>query len=157
MKQLLKSWLPIISGTKKYLAADLAHQLSRIINRRKFEVVYEGFIDLHNIDSEQPDIVIYDKENNLKAIMIVEICDNENFLSTRRTIEILSQIYQLEESFIYNMDTEKWYLIKKGDLAFEANSWSLYFWIDLNKLMYQKTRVWSHSLFKKHTLNLPLS
>lgn len=79
MKQLLKSWLPKISGTKKYLAVDIALQLSRIINRRKFEVVYEGFIDLHNIDSEQPDIVVYHKENNLQAVMIIEICSNENF------------------------------------------------------------------------------
>lgn len=136
MKNLLKSWLPLISGTKKFLAADLAHRLSRIINRRKFEVVYEGFIDLHNFDSEQPDIVVYNKEENLHAVLIIEICEKENLESTFRTIEILSRIYHIPESFIYDLENEKWFLLKNGSEKFETNSFSNYFDTDLNKLLH---------------------
>jgi len=135
MKQLLKSWLPIISGTKKFLAADLAFRLSRNINRRTFEVVFEGFVDLHNPESEQPDIVIYHKNENLRPVMIIEICDVDNMENTTRAIEMLSVIYHIEESFVYNIADEKWYLLKKGSTRFEPGSYSEFFKTDLNKLL----------------------
>lgn len=137
MKQLLKSWLPLLSGTKKFLAADLAHRLSRIINRRKFEVVFEGFIDLHNIDSEQPDVVVYHKENNFHPVMIIEICDKENIESTMRTIEILSKIYHIEESFIYDLENKNWLLLKNNSQVYEKSGYSDYFDFDINKLSNQ--------------------
>src|SRR3954468_17739536 len=112
MKQLLKSWLPIISGTKKFLAADLSFRLSRKIDRRIYEVVFEGFIDSHNPESEQPDIVIYHKNDNLKPVMIIEICDRENIESTCHVIETLSMIYHIDESFVYDLENDKWYLLK---------------------------------------------
>ena len=136
MKHLLKSWLPVISGTKKFLAADLAHRLSRIIDRRKFEVVFEGFIDLHNIDSEQPDIVVYDKDENLRPVMIIEICDTAHVEASLRTIEILSNIYHIDESFVYDMENEKWFLFKKETLQAESGSFSEQFETDLNKLLH---------------------
>lgn len=136
MKHLLKSWLPLISGTKKFLAADLSHRLSRLINRRKFEVVYEGFIDLHNIDSEQPDIVVYDKEDNLHPVMIIEFCDNENAEDTFRTIEILSRIYHIRESFVYNIENNIWYELKNGEDAFGISTYSDFFKMDLNRLLH---------------------
>lgn len=137
MKHLLKSWLSLLSGPKKFLAADLSHRLSRIINRRKFEVVFEGFIDLHNIDSEQPDVVVYHKEDNLRPVMILELCNKENLDATMRTIEIISKIYHIEESFIYEMESKTWYLLKLNSTVFEPRGYSDYFHIDINKLVSQ--------------------
>jgi len=136
MKQLLKSWLPVISGTRKFLATDLAHRLSRVINRRNFEVVFEGFIDLHNINSEQPDIVVYNKEDALKPVMILEICDNQSQESTVRTMEILGSIYHVDETFIFNMESGTWLLYRNGGHVFEKTSYSRHFNTDLSRLLY---------------------
>jgi hypothetical protein len=135
MKQLLKSWLPIISGTKKFLAADLAFRLSRKINRRMYEVVFEGFIDPHNPESEQPDIVIYHKNESLRPVMIIEICDSENINASQRAIEMLSVIHCIDESFVYDLENDKWYLLKKGTGFFEESSFSELFDADLNRLL----------------------
>jgi hypothetical protein len=137
MKQLLKSWLPVISGTRKFLATDLAHRLSRVINRRNFEVVFEGFIDLHNINSEQPDIVVYNKEDGLKPVMILEICDNQSQDSTLRTMEILGSIYHVDESFIFNMESGTWLLYRNESPEIEKTSYSRHFNTDISRLLYQ--------------------
>jgi hypothetical protein len=135
MKNLLKSWLPATSGTKKFLAAALSHKISKVLNRKKFEVVFEGFIDLHNFDSEQPDIVVYNKEENMNSVMIIEFCSKENLEPAFTTIEILSKIYHIRESFIYDIDKTTWHLLKNGSEKFEVNNFSEYFNMNMDQLL----------------------
>lgn len=140
MNHLIKSWLPPGSGTKKFLAADLAHRLSRIINRRQFEVVLEGYIDLHNVESEQPDIVVYDKGNNLQSALIIELCDSQNLVFTIHTLEILLKIYGLNESFVYNYEQNCWLRISADQQVPVEDSYSVLFKTDLNDLIAHESR-----------------
>ncbi len=137
MKQLLKSWLPPAAGTKKFLAGNLAHRLSRILDRRKFEVVVEGFLDLHNTDSEQPDIIVYEKGSILKPVLMIELCGEAEFESTVRTMEILSGIYRVDESFVCQLDSGIWLKTGLDFTVPETSSYSSNLRTDLNELLYK--------------------
>lgn len=138
MKHLLKSWLPPVAGTKKFLAANLAHRISRILNRRKFEVVVEGYLDLHNSDSEQPDIIVYEKDNGLKPVMMIELCGEPEYESTTRTMEILSGIYRVKESFVFHLATGKWLKTGLNHPITEESAFSSILKASLMDLLYQQ-------------------
>ncbi len=122
MKHFEKSWSQPLSGHKKFIAAMLSHSLSKLLNRRIFEVVNESFIDLQDWKSEQPDVIVYDIKDEYKPAMLIEFTDHAGLDSTIRTMEILSDLYHVPEAFIFDFETQKWFRINGHDVQESASS-----------------------------------
>jgi len=114
MAQLVKGWMGSTSGQKKFIASILAYELSRHLDRNRYEVVNESFIDINDLDSEQPDVVVYDKKDRYKPALVIECVNDDNRESTINTLEVLKTIYKIDEAFVYDMDHSDWYHLKEG-------------------------------------------
>lgn len=110
-----KNWFSQDSAYQKFLASVLSHHLSRMFNRKDYEVVNESYIDLHNMDSDVADVIVYNINNNFSADLIIELCTNEDLKSTLNSVEIISEIYRVKEAFVYNTSTSTWYKINDTD------------------------------------------
>ena len=108
MATLYKGWTLPEAGYRKFISSVLAYALSRDLVRKKFEVVHEGHLDLHNPYSDTPDICVYDVDNNLEPVMIVELCFDSNEKETLRNVEIIREIYSIKEAFVYNIESDRW-------------------------------------------------
>jgi len=133
MATLEKSWTRPEAGHRKFIATVLTHALSRQLMRTNFEVVQEGNIDLHNPDSDAPDVIIYDIRNNYTPVLMIELCTNATVEDTLRTVEIIREIYFVNEAFVYNIDSEEWHAITPGKLTF--TSISNQFKVELSELL----------------------
>ncbi len=131
----IKSWLSEQSPFQKFLSSVLAHHLSRTFNRREFEVVLDSYIDFHNMESDVADIVVYNVKKNFSTDMIIEFCHADDFKATINSLEIISEIYKIRETFIYNNTTSEWHLIADGIRM--KTSVSRVFKIDLNEILLQ--------------------
>ncbi len=103
-----KNWTLPDSGYRKFIATAITYALSKELDRKLYEVVHEGNIDLHDHESATPDIIVYDKSDNYAPVLIIELCSNDTAIDTITTAEIIKQLYLLKEAFIYNTDTEQW-------------------------------------------------
>ncbi|HNP97448.1 MAG TPA: hypothetical protein PKK99_00250 [Bacteroidia bacterium] len=103
------TWLTSSGTTKKFLSRQLTHYLSRLLDRNKYEAVYEGGLDVFNSSSEEPDVVVYQKENGLQPLMAIEICNSADVDSLNRRVCQLMDRFRLREFFLYAMDEKRWY------------------------------------------------
>jgi len=133
MKLFEKSWLQPISGLKKFTAINLTYSLSRLLNRRKFEVVNESYIDLHDFNSEQPDIIIYDINADYKPALIIEMTDHENFDSTILKMKIISKVYHIPDAFVFDLDEQKWFRVNGNNV--QSSSLSEKFGFNLENVL----------------------
>ena len=83
MAVLLRNWQDPETGRKKFIASVLLYHLSKKVNRNRFEVVQEGYLDLADLNSEQPDIIIYDKEKTKNIYIKYLIIEPMNFVIGR--------------------------------------------------------------------------
>lgn len=136
MVHLEKSWLFPVAGKKKFFSSTFYHRLSQEIDKKRFDVIYEGYADPADLDSEQPDIVIYDrKENAKRPALLVEFCTTRNQDDVLRTMEIVSRIYRTREAYVYNLETNLWFKFAEGVLQKEASSYSNLLVMDMNKIL----------------------
>jgi hypothetical protein len=133
-----RNWHAPESGRQKFLAAVLSHNLSTIISRRDFEIVNESYIDLHNMDSDVADVIIYNVKNNYAPDLIIELCSSEDFKSTAASVEIISEVYLIKEAFIYNLDSSEWFRVTDGERV--KNHYSRLFSVDLKDILDQAVK-----------------
>ena len=133
MATLEKSRVKPGSGYRKFIASVLTHALSREIARKNFEVVLEGNLDLHNPESDAPDVIVYAIHNNYAPTQMIELCDNASEQSTLKTMEIIREIYFVKEAFVYNYEKEVWYNCNSFQL--QLSSYSNQFQIELDDLL----------------------
>jgi hypothetical protein len=133
MHKLHKSWLDPRSGEKKFLASIIGYTLSKNLDRKNFEVVNESYIDWSDPFSERPDVVIYNLNQHHQTISVLEIADSGELEDIICSICINARIYQIPESFIYDLDKDCWYRIASGKI--ENTSYSSLFNIDFRELL----------------------
>ncbi|HRH64752.1 MAG TPA: hypothetical protein PLU53_00495 [Bacteroidia bacterium] len=103
------SWSSPADTTKKFLSRQITHRLSRFLDRRKYEAVYEGGLDVFNSSGEVSDVVIYQKENGLLPVVAVEICNKAELSEKTGIARQLMNRFRLKEFFLYTMDEKCWY------------------------------------------------
>ena len=118
----VKNWFSPNDAQQKLLAASLAYGLSKKLNRRSYETVNESHIDILALDSDIPDVIVYDLKNNFKPLLIVEFCIEEDLQSTLRTVEIIAAAYGIQESFVLNTTTGVWHRISSNTTSFSSRS-----------------------------------
>ena len=142
MEHFEKGWSHPFAGRKKFAASSLSYYLSKLLDRRKFEVVNESHIDLHDLNSEQPDVIIYDIKDEYKPIMLIEFTDHEGLDSTIRTMEIISKLYHVPESFVFDFDAQNWFRIN-GNIV-QQSSLSEKFGLNLKNILSQSLLRYSY-------------
>jgi hypothetical protein len=133
MEHLQKSWLLPLSGQKKFTASTLSYSLSKLLNRKDFEVVNESYVDIHDLNSEQPDVIIYNRNNDYKPAMMIELTNHSSLESTLHTIEIIAKIHHVPEAFVLDFDKQKWFRI--ADSVVTSSAASKVFGLDLQQIL----------------------
>lgn len=133
MATLEKGWTLPEAGYRKFISSLLTYALSRKLDRKKFEVVHEGNLDLHNPDSDTPDVIVHDIEDSYNPVLMVVICFDANEKDTLRTVEIIREIYAVKEAFVYNIESDHWISCTSSMFAF--TSYSALFKVELNQLL----------------------
>ena len=134
MVHLEKSWLPPIAGRKKFFSSAFYHKLSQELDKKRFEIVYEGYADPFDLDSEQPDVAVYDKENPINPVLLIEFCNNSNEEDVLRTIQIIREVYEAKEAYVYNFQSGKWFKFSNVPEQIPDASFSTLLNIDMNKI-----------------------
>ncbi|CAN5624360.1 hypothetical protein BH11BAC2_BH11BAC2_26600 [soil metagenome] len=111
MPKLEKGWLNPFSSRKKFISTSLSYGLSKLIDSKKFVAVSESYVDVHDLNSEQPDVVIYDVKNDFSPCMIIECSEHSDLQLTLNSMEIISNIYHVPEAFVYDLDQHSWYKV----------------------------------------------
>ena len=129
----VKNWISETDSRQKFLATVLAYGLSKKLDRRHYEAVNESHIDLQVYQSDIPDVIVYDIKLHLKPVLIVELCSEAELESTIRTVEIISTIYGIRESFVFNITNNQWKRIDSNSIV--SSSQSTFFNIDLQEIL----------------------
>lgn len=116
MSVLLRNWQDPLTGKKKFISSVLLYHLSKRVDKARFEVVQEGYLDLMDLNSDQPDIIIYDKENGYHPVMLIEMVHAGEWEKMAGNIAVLKQLYQLKETFLYDLDSGKWSAIDTASI-----------------------------------------
>ncbi|MEP7168621.1 MAG: hypothetical protein ABI855_04570 [Bacteroidota bacterium] len=130
-----KKWNLPLSGKKKFFATLFFHCLFGVIDKKIFDIVFEGFIDQLDINSEQPDLVVHDKKSGFKPVVLVEFCSKDNENDVLKTAKIMCHIYGIPESFIYNLESKKWYKFSRAGEEESVASYSDFIEINLNRIL----------------------
>jgi hypothetical protein len=145
MVHLEKSWLLPIAGRKKFFTSAFYYRLLQELDRKKFDAVYEGYADPYDLDSEQPDVVIYDRKDVSKAALLVEFCSDSNEEDTIRTMDIISKIYKAKEAYVYNFQSGRWFKFSNPDEQVSTTSYSNLLGIDMNKTIADSISKYYHA------------
>ncbi len=143
MIHLEKSWLPPIAGRKKFFSSAFYHKLSQELDKKRFDIVYEGYADPFDLDSEQPDVVVYDKKNSINPVLLIEFCNNSNEDDVLRTIQVIREVYEAKEAYVYNFQSDRWFKFSNATEQKSDAAFSSLLGIDMNK-------IFSNSLSKYH-------
>ena len=72
-----------------------------------FLILPESCIDLSNLNSPVPDIVVYEKETK-KSLMFIEITTTKEKNKIIKKAKLLMNQYKILESFIYDYELNEW-------------------------------------------------
>ncbi|MEP7170566.1 MAG: hypothetical protein ABI855_14445, partial [Bacteroidota bacterium] len=133
MVHLEKSWLPPIAGTKKFFSSAFYHKLSQELDKKKYDIVYEGYADPFDLESEQPDVVVYDKKDSVTPALLIEFCNDNNEEDVLRIIQVIREIYEAKEAYIYNFQSDRWFSFSNADKQKSDVSFSKLLGIDMNQ------------------------
>jgi hypothetical protein len=122
MAHLAKGWLTPFSSRRKFSSSTLSYSLSKILDRRSFEVVNESNIDIHDLSSEQPDVIVYDKKSDYKPLLLIEITNHRTLNDTLNSMEVMADIYHVPEAFVYDIDQQSWFKIANRIVSRSAES-----------------------------------
>jgi hypothetical protein len=134
MTHLEKSWLPPIAGRKKFFSSSFYHKLSQELDKKRFDIVYEGYADPFDLNSEQPDVVVYDKKNSVNPILLIEFCNDENEEDVLKTMQVMSEVYEAKEAYVYNFQSDQWFKFCNLPEQKSNTSFSNFLGIDMNKI-----------------------
>ena len=123
METLTKRWTNNIAASKKFLSRHITHSLSHLLDRKKFDVVYEGNIKAG--DENEPDVIVYDKAN-LSPLMAIEVCEHEEVGQFIHTAQNLMESSGLKEFFIYDRDQNSWTNLHRESKSFVISSSSIF-------------------------------
>ena len=129
-----KSWKITTPPLKKLLSRTITHLLSRHLNKNKFEVVFEGFLDSINSSSEQPDVVIYSNQDKLIPVVAIEICKSEEIIEMVLLAREIVKTYSLKEFFIFDYEASQWHLVDQTDDV-RIGSFSQMLSVDLKRMV----------------------
>jgi hypothetical protein len=86
--------------------------LDKIFDEKYFLILPESAVDLNNLNSKAPDIVIYKKAkniNNSKCILFIEITSHDEYKKILKKAKDLMNQYKILESFVYNYEDKEFY------------------------------------------------
>jgi hypothetical protein len=75
--------------------------------KNDYLILPEGCIDLSNLNSKVPDIVVYDKATE-KSLMFIEITTTKEKNKIIKKAKLLMNQYKILESFIYDYELNEW-------------------------------------------------
>jgi hypothetical protein len=133
MVHLEKSWLPPIAGRKKFFTSAFYHKLSQEIDKKRFDIVYEGYADPFDLDSEQPDVVVYDRKGGFGPALLIEFCNDSNEEDVLRTIQVIREVYEAKEAYVYNFQSDRWFKFSNVPEQKSVTSFSNLLGLDMNK------------------------
>ena len=133
MAALKNDWTLPEAGYRKFISSAMAYALSKSLSRKKFEVVHEGYLDLHNPGSDAPDVIVYEAENNNEPVLMIELCFDANEKDILRTVGIIREIYNVKEAFVFNIESDYWTNCSSAHVT--KGSYSELFNIDLGILL----------------------
>lgn len=123
MAELITIWQNPDAPTSKFFASICMYRLSRVLDRKHFEPVVEGYLDLQDPEAHQADLVVYDKHRLYKCVLLV------HFTGESAAFEIIPdmisnlQKYKIEEGFLYDTSNGEWLKIfSNGEVS--RNSYS---------------------------------
>ena len=89
----------------------------RTLFKRKYVVLSEYCIDIKDLNSVVPDVIVYDK--SMKPMMFIEITNKKEMKRLDKKIRETMEQYSVFEAFMYIYDVKKWVkysgLEKKSD------------------------------------------
>lgn len=123
MTELNTIWLDPEASTSKFLASVCMHRLSKMLNRRFYEAVVEGFLDLQDADSLQADLVVYDKQDQYHSRVVIHFTGHALSEAEFSDIALQLRCYNISEGYIYNFTSCEWIKIGlNGSAAFTDQS-----------------------------------
>ncbi len=132
MNGLLTSWKDPEAGLRKFYAALFMFQFSKVVDRKLYEAVTEGYLNLFDSDSPQVELVIYDKVNGYKPAIIIDFSFGSTNVDQIALLENLRKLYSIEEVFIFNIDKQQWMKLAS---AAEQSDFSSLLSIHLGKIL----------------------
>jgi len=135
MIHLEKSWLPPIAGRKKFFSSAFYHKLSQELDKKRFDIVYEGYSDPFDLDSEQPDVIVYDKKNSVHPVLIIEFCTDSSEEDVLRIIQVIREVYEAREAYVYNVESERWFKFSNVTEETPNTSFNTILGIDLKQIL----------------------
>jgi hypothetical protein len=145
MVHLEKSWLPPIAGRKKFFSSTFYHKLSQQLDKKRFEIVYEGYADPFDLDSEQPDVVVYERKSGIGPALLIEFCNDSNQEDVLKTVQVISKVYEAKEAYVYNFQSDRWFSFVNVPEQKPETSFSRLLGIDMKKTFNSSLRKYYHS------------
>lgn len=129
---LTKNWTTNIPSTKKFLSREITHRLSHLLDRNKFDVVYEGNIKAG--DENEPDVIVYNKPD-LTPLMAIEVCEHKEVGGVIRIAQNLMESSGLNEFFIYDRDQSTWTNLHRENKSLVIPSSSMFKGVSLESCL----------------------
>lgn len=127
-----KSWISTTPSSKKYLSRVFTYKLSSRLDPGKYEVAFE--IPLSKSDDSEPDVVVFDRMDNGRSVMALEICKREDIHDMLIIARDLMEKSSLLDFFLYDNESGNWYNIRKAALGYHISSNTMFAGIPLHKL-----------------------
>jgi len=121
MAELITIWQNPDAPTSKFFASVCMYRLSKVLDRKHFEPVMDGHLDLNDPASQQADLVVYDKHKLYRCVMLIHFTGE---MITKTLIQgVVSQLqkYKIEEAFLYDLSNGDWLKVKADGSIIQNN------------------------------------
>lgn len=115
-------------------AGDIYSGLKNILNKNKYFVAYESCVDLNDLNSQVPDIIVYEKQT-LKPVMFIEVTKTSEKRTIEKKAEALMKRYDIYEGFIYDYEKSTFNKLTGFEKYSTAKSYSDIFKLDLSRFV----------------------
>lgn len=115
----------------KDIIIKLNNAITDLLPENLFVVYPESPIDMGDLNSKIPDVVVYTrakKYKNCKVVLFVEITNKAEEAPTLKKVKQLMKSYSVKEAFVYNYETDR--LVKFSNIE---NSNSPVYYSDILK------------------------
>lgn len=133
MSLLFKTWDRPDSGFIRYASGSLMYQLSRLLEKKDYDVVMEGHLDVKNEKSGTPDVVVYNRQLEYTPVMMIEFAEPNSLEATLDSVERLSEKHHVPEAFVINLEDQQIFRVK--DRQRSRISFSERLGLDLGKVL----------------------
>jgi hypothetical protein len=126
MAELITIWQNPDAPTSKFFASVCMYRLSKVLDRKHFEPVMDGHLDLNDPASQQADLVVYDKHKLYRCVVLIHFTGE---MITKTLIQgVVSQLqkYKIEEAFLYDLSNGDWLKVNaNGNIIRDSYSASI--------------------------------